>query len=346
VPRLLALLLLLAAACATPQQRRSWDTLASPAQRAPAPAARPALPPLEPARVTPALAPAARPPRPAAYGAPPGGRPIADFRGPLAPIPARPLALPESLWVPALAPEDARAVEAGRLAPELAVDGVAEADVDGDGRAELVVLARPADLFSAERERRYALLLVLAEAEGGHRLHAFARLRSSRHAAGGGPARWCHAEHRIAGFLHRGGRALPVVWQERGEGCAQLVGGGFDRVLHLIDPVEGSAREIAVARARLGEAGAVDLYDGAAWAADVDGDGAEELVVRGIASAARPCGRAEGASWIEELAARAVDPAGVRAVRDGRALELSGGALPPSLLRTHAAACGPPPDLR
>ena len=95
----------------------------------------------------------------------------------------------------------------------------------------------------------------------------------------------------------------------------------------------------AVAGARLGERGASDLYDGIAWIADADGDGAEELVVRGIASATRPCG-GEPAWWREELAARVVEPKHIRAVRDGRAMPLPDGTLPDALTARHSAACG------
>ncbi len=297
------------------------------------------LPPLDPADADAVLPVSERPPRPDAYGAPAGGRLLANFEGPVDALPARDLALPEPLWVPALPPSLAGAVESGALVPELAVDGFAEADLDGDGLDELVVLARPRALFEREGPERFALLLALERVPGGHRLQGWARFSPRRHAAPGGPARWCHASFRLAGFLRRGERAVPVVWEEQGVACAQLVGGGFDRLLHVA-PLDGGGRSIVVAGARLRPEGAADLYDGAAWAADVDGDGAEELVVRGVASEARQCRGGGEATWTEELAARVVDPAGIRAVREGRALDLPDGVLPAALLRRHPAACG------
>ncbi len=340
VLRHLLVLLLLAAACASPERRRSWDDidLGPRASRVVADGPR-ALAPLDPATATAVLPASDRPPRPDAYGAPAGGRLLAHFEGPAAPLPARDLALPEPLWVPALPPSVAGAIERGALAPELAVDGFAEADVDGDGVDELVVLARPRALFEREGPERFALLLALERVPGGHRLQGWARFSPRRHAAPGGPARWCHASFRLAGFLRRGERQVAVVWEEQGVACAQLVGGGFDRLLHVA-PLDGGGQSIVVSGARLRAEGAADLYDGAGWAADVDGDGAEELVVRGVASEARQCRGGGEASWTEELAARVVGPAGIRAVREGRALDLPDGVLPAGLLRRHPAACG------
>ena len=332
VSRLPVLALVLLCACSTAAPRRSWDDVDLQPPAAPARAKARELPPRDPAAATPALGDAQLPPRPQAYGSPPGGRLFADAAGPVVPLPPRELALPGAPWLAALPADAARAAEQG----DLAVDGAGEADVDGDGVDELVVLARPLALFAHEGPHRYALLLALTP-DGG-RLRAWARFAPQRH---GTPARWCHAEYRLAGFLRRGGSAAPVVWEEQGVGCSQLVGGGFDRVLHVVGFAGGAAhvQRITVAGARLGDRGATDQYEGAAWIADVDGDGAEELVVRGVASAARPCGGAEPAWWREELAARAVDPLRIRAVRDGRALDLPGGALPEALTLRHAAAC-------
>lgn len=333
-PLVLALSL---AACSTSTPRRSWDDVHLGARPAPPPAAPAAeLPPLDPATATPMLADAQRPPSPQAYGQ--QGRLVANADGPVDPLPARELALPEALWLPALPDDVARAFASGALSPDLAIDGAADADVNGDGVDDLVVLARPIALFEREGAHRYALLLALTPAPGGHRLLARARFSPQRH---GTPEHWCHAEYRLAGFLQRGTARAPIVWEEQGVRCAQLVGGGFDRVLHVVGFEGGAAavQRIVVSGARLGERGAADAYDGAAWVADADGDGKDELVVRGIASVTRPCG-GEPAWWREELAARVVDPQRIRAMRDGRALLLPDGTLPEALTLRHAAACG------
>lgn len=336
--RRLAILALLLASCASPSTRRSWDDLNLDRVRSGPVRGEPME--LAPASTLPE---SERPARATDYPPPPGARRIATFSGPDAPAPRAELELPPALWRDALPPE-----AAGRaLAGPFVVDSATEADLDGDGVRELLVLGRPEALFEREGPARFAILLALEPDGTGWRLRSFARFEPRRHGLAGGPERWCHGEWRIAGLLHRGNADLPAIWEERGVGCARFEGGGFERAVRLVDLATPGAPavEALVGSARLGEAGAVDLYDGAAWAADADGDGSEELIVRGVSSASRPCRPgAESAFWVEELAPRIVDPAGtVHAAARGGSLPLPDGTLPPQLLKSHAGICGAAP---
>lgn len=325
------LLLVAVSACAAPAPRQAWEREPS-AHRGRAELDLAAPPPSD------LREPEGKVPAAAAYPAPPGGRVVATAAGPARSVWAQALAIPPELWLPA-APQRLRAaIVEGELAPDLLLDGTLEADVDGDGAPELVVLARPAAAFEEESPERVALLLALARQGGGYRLAAAHVFAPQVH-----EGNVCHGEWRLAGLLRRGRADVPLVFEERGVSCSQRVGGGFDRALWAVDlgrPGSLPAQAV-VARARLGANGAADLHEAVAWAADVDHDGAEELVVRGVSSGARPCGGGDPAFWVEELAYRVIAPgADPYAMRDGRVAPAPDGVLPAQLLASHPAACG------
>lgn len=340
-PISLALLALLALplACAAPVEKTGWEPTDAGRSTLPTAAVAGAMDDHLPTGGDPL-----HPPPASLYGEPPGARRLATYEGADMPLPADGPELPPALWLPA-APAAFRAeVERGERGGELDVLGRDEADLDGDGRDELVLLVRPVP-GGPEEPPEFALLLGLTRDGVVHRLFASRLFTPLRHAAPGGPTRTCHAEWRLAGKLRRQGRALPIVFEERGVGCAVMQDGGFDRLVTAVELRPGATASVAgvVARARLRPAGAAELYDGVAWASDVDGDGSEELVVRGIALGLRPCGSPlDPPFWIEELGARVLAPgAPPRLWSSVGLVPLASEALPEDRAEKHVAACGP-----
>jgi hypothetical protein len=334
-PKLVAAALVALAACASAPDRQAWEP-ESAVSTGPQELdlASPPASDLPDAR--------SRVPSASEYPPPPGARLLATAAGPQVQLFAQALSIPPELWLPAAPDSVRRAVDAGEGSAELLVDASADLDVDGDGVRELVLLGRPA--AAVEAEHPVALLLALARTGNVLRLLAAQSFAPQVH-----EGHVCHAEWRLAGSLRRGRADVPLVFEERGVNCSQRVGGGFDRAVYAVDLGHPGTRpaEAVVARARLGAGGSADLHEANVWAADLDGDGDEELVVRGISSAARPCGAGDPPFWLEELAFRVVAPGRPpQAWRGGRVAPAPEGILPPQLLASHPAACGmlhPPP---
>lgn len=198
-----------------------------------------------------------------------------------------------------------------------------EADVDGDGRDELLVLSRAADGTHHFE--------IFAPAQG----RTLSRRRIEARIHEGRP---CHLEVRLIGVLETAAGARPLLWRDRGLGCARFEGGGFERHLLVDVPSLPTLVEIPLARmVHLGP-GAVDGYDGAVWRSGDEGE--EVLFARGIAWSRRICAHPDAGFWVEELAFRRLNADGaIDAWRGGRALPLPEGILPPELLRSHLAPC-------
>ena len=198
-----------------------------------------------------------------------------------------------------------------------------EADVDGDGRAEILVLSREAggahllEIHDPSLERPL-----------GRR-----RIEPLRH-----EGRPCHLEVRLLGVLRTAAGERPLLWRDRGVGCARFEGGGFERDLLVEIPGRDALVEIPLARRRHLGRGASDAYEGAVW--KVGDPGEVTLYFRGIFTSRRACTHPDAGFWVEELAFRRLEPDGaIAAWRGGRALPLPEGILPPELLRSHMAPC-------
>lgn len=201
--------------------------------------------------------------------------------------------------------------------------GSLEADVDGDGRRELVTLSRGA---SDEH-----LLEVYAPA--ADRVVSLRRIEPQLHVG-----RRCHLEVRLIGTLRLGKREAPVLWRDRGVGCARFEGGGYERHLLVEIPSLEKLVELPLASMRNLGPGASDRYEAAVW--KVESEAGTSLFLRGIFWARRACSHPDAGFWVEELAYRRLQPDGsVSAWRAGRALSLPAHTLPPELLRSHMAPC-------
>lgn len=199
--------------------------------------------------------------------------------------------------------------------------GSLEVDADGDGRVELVTLSRDAagayhlEVYSFEQRR----------ALSQRRLEPLLHL-----------GRPCHLEVRLLGALRTAAGEFPLLWRDRGVGCARFEGGGFER--HLLVELPSGLAEIPLATLRHLEEGASDRYQGAVW--KLEANGRESLLFRGIFWSRRACVHPDAGFWVEELAYRRLEPDGsFSAYRDGRALPLPASTLPPELLRSHLAPC-------
>lgn len=204
-----------------------------------------------------------------------------------------------------------------------ALSGALDLDVDGDGRGELLVLSRARDgayhveLYAPDRE----------EALARHRIAPVLR--------GGRP---CHLEVRLLGALRTAAGERPLIWRDRGVGCARFEGGGYERHLLLLVPGREALVEVPIARRRHLGHGATDAYEAAVWRAGRPGE--EVLYLRGIFASHRACAHPDAGYWVEELAYRRLEADGaITAWRKERILPLPEGILPPELLRSHMAPC-------
>jgi len=151
--------------------------------------------------------------------------------------------------------------------------------------------------------------------------------------------RRCHLDVRLLGTLRTAAGERPLLWRERGVGCAAFEGGGYERHLVVEIPSREAPVEIPIYSVRHLESGAVDAYEAVVWRAFSAG-GAEALFVRGIHRARRSCSHPDAGFWVEELVYRRLEPDGsFSAWRDGRALPLPAGILPPDFLRSRMAPC-------
>lgn len=151
--------------------------------------------------------------------------------------------------------------------------------------------------------------------------------------------RRCHLDVRLLGALRTTAGERPLLWHERGVGCAAFEGGGYERHLIVEIPSRDQPVEIPIFSVRHLEAGAVDVYEAAVWRA-ASSSGAESLFFRGIFRARRSCTHPDAGFWVEELVYRRLEADGsLSAWREGRALPLSAGVLPPDFLRSRMAPC-------
>jgi hypothetical protein len=299
-------------ACAGPAPKRGWDDVGLTVAAAPAAAAADGELPEDPGE--PVATPLAFPP-------PPGGRLLASAGGPAAVAPAADLLLSADAVRPFLP----------GIVDDLPATGVLDLDVNGDGVAERVALA--------PLEGRGPAAVLVAFGRDGAVVAGWG-LPSPGSVEPAPPGPPCHGEWSLAGSLAHGRARLPVVFEERGVGCGAFEGGGYDRRLLVFAPGDPRPLEALLARARLGAGGAADVHEAVAYAADRDGDGVEELWVRGISRGLRPCRAGDPPFQTEERAWRVIARDGTVAVRGREVTPLADGVLPATLLVTHPAACG------